>query len=195
VGALDGLSRSSALDRLVRGRAWIGLLAFALIGIVTMQLLVLELNTKIGHTLTRVAQLQRENAQLGIVNSTATAESRIAPSAAAAGMTLAPVGTVHFVAASPANVARAAAVLSAAIQASASGHTESTEGAAGSSESSEATVGSSSATQAGSVAPESNGTPGGEATTATSTPATSTPATTESTGESAGSSSSSGSGG
>jgi hypothetical protein len=138
VGAIDGLSRSSVLDRLIRGRAWIGLLAFALIGIVTMQLLVLELNTGIGHTLTRVAQLQRANAQLGIENSTSSAESRIAPSAAATGMTLAPIGTVHFVAASPADIGRAAAALSTAIQASVSAPAESMEGANGASGSSEA---------------------------------------------------------
>jgi hypothetical protein len=101
---------------LIRGGAWIGLLAFALIGMVAMQLLVLKLNTGIGHTLTRVAQLQRENAQLGIEDSAASAESRVAPLAVSAGMTLAPVGTVHFVAASPAYVARAATALSSPVQ-------------------------------------------------------------------------------
>jgi hypothetical protein len=117
IDALEGISSSAVLDRLIRGRVWIGLLAFALIGIVAMQLLVLELNTGIGHTLTRVAQLQRENAQLGIENSTYSAEGRIAPLAAATGMTLAPTGTIHFVAASPADVSRAAAALSTAVQA------------------------------------------------------------------------------
>jgi hypothetical protein len=156
-GTLEGISGSALFDRLIRGRLWIGLLAFALIGMVAMQLLVLKLNTGIGHTLERVAQLQRANAQLGIENSTSSAESRIAPSAATAGMTLAPVGTVHFVAASRANVSRAASVLAAPIQASAS--TQSTEASSGASEPS--------ATEAGetatSAAPSSSSTAvGGE---------------------------------
>jgi hypothetical protein len=117
IGALDGISSSPVLDRLIRGRAWIGLLAFALIGIVAMQLLVLELNTGIGRTLTRVAQLQRANAQLGIEDSTYSSEGRIAPLAAATGMTIAPIGTVHFVAAAPADVSHAAAALSTPVQA------------------------------------------------------------------------------
>jgi hypothetical protein len=206
VGAIDGLSRSSVLDRLIRGRAWIGLLAFALIGIVTMQLLVLELNTRIGHTLTRVAQLQRANAQLGIENSTSSTESRIAPSAAATGMTLAPIGTVHFVAASPADIGRAATALSAAIQASVSAPAESTEGASAASGSSEASgaaessgaVGGSGTTEvnsgssAASAASGSTGAKGAEA----PVTAVSTTATTESTNETGGTSgSSSGSGG
>jgi cell division protein FtsL len=123
IDAFEGLSSSAVLDRLIRGRAWIGLLAFALIGMVTMQLLVLKLNTGIGHTLTRVAQLQRENAQLGIEDSASSAESRIAPLAVSAGMTLAPVGTVHFVAASPAYVTRAAAALSNPVQPSSGSQT------------------------------------------------------------------------
>jgi hypothetical protein len=149
IDVLERVSSSAVLDRLIRGRAWIGLLAFALIGIVAMQLLVLELNTGIGRTLTRVAQLQRENAQLGIEDSTSSAESRIAPLAAAAGMTLASVGAVHFVAASPGDVARAAKALAVPIQPQASVPAESREaeaqesassGSTGTSESSASTA-------------------------------------------------------
>ncbi len=104
------------LDRLIRGRLWIGLLASSLIGIVAMQMVVLKLNTNIGRTLTRAATLQRENAQLGIEDSTYSAETRVAPLAAAAGMTLAPPGSVHFVQTAQADLARAAAVLSQSIQ-------------------------------------------------------------------------------
>lgn len=120
VQALDGISSSAFVDRLIRGRLWIGLLAFALIGIVAMQLLVLKFNTGIGRTLGHVATLQRENAQLNIEDSMYSSENRVAPLATAAGMTLAPAGTVHFVTASMADVPRAAAALSTAAQASAS---------------------------------------------------------------------------
>jgi hypothetical protein len=126
VGAFENVSSSAVLDRLIRGRIWIGLLAFALIGMVAMQLLVLELNTGIGRKLGRVATLQRQNAQLGIEDSMYTAEGRVAPLAAAAGMTLAPAGTIHFVTASPGDAARAATALSTSVQAPASGMSGST---------------------------------------------------------------------
>ena len=85
-----------------------------------MQLLVLKLNTGIGRTLGHVATLQRENAQLNIEDSMYSSENRVAPLATAAGMTLAPAGTVHFVTASMTDISRAAAALSTAAQASAS---------------------------------------------------------------------------
>jgi cell division protein FtsL len=162
IDAVEGISSSAVLDRLIRGRVWIGLLAFALIGIVAMQLLVLELNTGIGRTLARVATLQRENAQLGIEDSTYSAESRIAPLAASAGMTLAPVGTIHFVAASPADVSRAAAALSTTVQAPASGQSGSAGTTSGEAATSSATTSPSTAATgetAGST--ESSGSPSG----------------------------------
>lgn len=130
IDTVEVISSSSLLDRLIRGRLWIGLLAFALIGIVAMQLLVLELNTGIGRKLARVAQLQIANSQLGIEDSGASAEARIDPLATASGMTFAPSGSIHFVAADPADVARAAAALSTVVKAPVVGSSESssTEG-------------------------------------------------------------------
>jgi len=55
-----------------------------------------------------------------------SAEARVEPLAAAAGMTFAPSGTVHFVAASPTDATRAAAALSTAVQAPASSTGETT---------------------------------------------------------------------
>lgn len=187
LGAFEALSASVILDRLIRGRIWIGLLAFSLIGIVAMQLVVLELNTGIGRTLTRAATLQRENAQLGIEDSMYSAESRVAPLAAAAGMTLAPPGTVHFVQAVPADLSRAVSALSAPIQASASTQTGSTETAAPASESS---------TEAGSALESTEATGAAESTeaksAAESTEASSPSVPAEATAEAAGSSSSAG---
>ncbi len=99
------------LERLIRGRVWIGLVAFALIGIVAMQLLVLKLNTGIGKGLQEQAQLQRENATLSIANSTAAAGEEIEPQAAHRGMQIAPVGAIHFMRAGSSYVASAASVL------------------------------------------------------------------------------------
>lgn len=127
----ERMSSGLLLDRLIRGRLWIGLLAFALIGIVAMQLVVLKLNTGIGVKLQHEASLQRENAELGIENSVYSAESRIAPLAAATGMTFAPSGTVHFVTAAPDDFARAASALASAAQPSTSTQSEASEVAAG----------------------------------------------------------------
>jgi hypothetical protein len=130
-GALQRVSASALLDRLIRGRLWIGLLAFALIGIVAMQLVVLKLNTGIGSKLQHEALLQRENAELGIENSVYSAENRIAPLAAATGMTFAPAGTVHFVRASPDDLVRAASALSSGAGASTTTQPEATQAAVG----------------------------------------------------------------
>jgi hypothetical protein len=158
IDAFEGVSNGAVLDRLIRGRVWIGLLAFALIGIVAMQLLVLELNTGIARTLTRMAALQRQNAQLGIEDSTYSAEERIAPAAAAAGMILAPVGTVHFVTANPADVSRAAAALSTTVQVPTIGQAGSAGTEGGEAAGSVASSSGGTAEAAGSVASSSGGT-------------------------------------
>jgi hypothetical protein len=142
IDTFEGASAGAVLDRLIRGRLWIGLLAFALIGIVAMQLLVLELNTGIGRTLTHEARLQRENAQLGIEDSMYSSEARVEPLAVAAGMTFARSGAVHFVAASPSNLTSATEALSTAVQAPATGSAGSTATAGG-----EASASSGSASQ------------------------------------------------
>jgi hypothetical protein len=95
----------------MRGRLWIGLLAFSLIGIVAMQVLVLKLNTGIGSSLQREAQLQRENATISIENSTAAAGENIEPQATRRGMQIAPSGAVHFLEPGPSNIASAASLL------------------------------------------------------------------------------------
>jgi uncharacterized membrane protein YgcG len=147
IEAYQRVSDNALLDRLVRGRLWIGLLAFALIGIVAMQLMVLKLNTGIGATLAREAAFQRSNAQLGIEAATGSGEGRIEPLAAATGMTFAPSGSVHFVASKPSSdISRATAVLAAPIQphesvagsesGSASGEAASSQSSSGSAESS-----------------------------------------------------------
>jgi len=113
LAAVSRLSRHPALDRLIRGRIWIALVAFALIGIVTLQLLVLQLNASIGRALVRQAQLQRENAALSIESSELAAGERVESQAVRLGMELVPVGALRFLAVDPrTDIARAAAALS-----------------------------------------------------------------------------------
>jgi hypothetical protein len=61
--ALD-VSASRAMDRLVRSRGWIVIVAFGLIGIVAMQVSLLKLNAGIGRAVETVDTLERTNASL-----------------------------------------------------------------------------------------------------------------------------------
>src|SRR5271165_1887203 len=168
-GAQPGLAHGllASLESLPRrlplgGRTWIALVAFALIGIVTLQLGLLKLNAGIGRAIEHQALLQRENAALSIENSELAESDRITTQATRLGMQFAPAGALRFLKAPTAGAAaRAAAALSADAQASGSG-------------SATAQAGSSSAPPTGSTAQpvESSGTPG-SAEASTPLPATS----------------------
>jgi cell division protein FtsL len=95
-GSLDSLASNRLLDRLIRGRVWIGIVAFALIGIVTLQLGLLRLNSGIGRSLEREASLQRQNAALSVENSELAAGSRVESQAEQLGMRLVSVGGLQF---------------------------------------------------------------------------------------------------
>jgi len=52
------------VDRLVRGRVWIPLIGFLLIGIVAMQVSMLKLNAGIGSAVEKTSMLERTNGEL-----------------------------------------------------------------------------------------------------------------------------------
>lgn len=113
IDALERVANHRLLDRLLRGRAWIGLVAFALIGIVTMQLGLLKLSGGIGRAIEREALLQRENAALSIENSELAAGERVQSLATGLGMELVPAGALRFLAANPrTDLTKAAAAVS-----------------------------------------------------------------------------------
>jgi hypothetical protein len=115
------------LDRLISGRIWIGVIAFALIGIVTMQLGLLKLNAGIGRSLAREALLQRENATLNTENSEMAAGERIEAQAGQAGMELIPSGALRFLAARPSlDASKGAALLSTSASAAATTRAQAT---------------------------------------------------------------------
>jgi hypothetical protein len=58
------VSGSRFMDRVVRSRAWVVIVGFGLIGIVTMQVSMLKLNSGIGRAVDTVATLERSNATL-----------------------------------------------------------------------------------------------------------------------------------
>jgi hypothetical protein len=161
LGLLDAIGRLSEhrlLDRLIRGRVWIGLVAFALIGIVTLQLGLLKLNAGIGHALQRESSLQRENAALSIENSEQAAGNLVESSAVRLGMEMVPVGSLRFLTARPsADVGKGAAALSTPVAGSASAGESASANttAAGSSSSAEAAGATSSASQSSTSSGES----------------------------------------
>jgi cell division protein FtsL len=132
---------------------WIGIVAFALIGIVTLQLGLLKLNSGIGRALEREASLQRENAALSVENSELASGSRVETQAEQLGMRLAAVGGLQFLGSHPgSDVSRAAAALQAA-----PAHQAAAAQAQTTAPSSEERSGAS--TEAGSEAPATEGAP------------------------------------
>jgi hypothetical protein len=155
-GALASLSRHRLLDRLIGGRTWIAFVAFALIGIVTLQLGLLKLNGGIGRALEHEALLQRENAALGIEDSELAGGGQVQSRAARIGMELAPLGGLVFLAARPdADPTRAATVLATSGQ-PAAGSSEAGV-ATGASASAESGSAPSASAESASTAPASSG--------------------------------------
>jgi hypothetical protein len=98
----------SLLDRLIRGRAWIGLVAFALIGIVAMQVTLLKLNAGIGSSIDRATTLQRESSLLAAQVAQLGSAERVQAAATNAGMVYAPPSDVRYLHAHPGDAAHAA---------------------------------------------------------------------------------------
>ncbi len=114
-GRFDALASHRLLDRLIRSRVWIGIVAFALIGIVTLQLGLLKLNSGIGRSLEREAALQSQNAALSLENSELSAGTRVESQAQQLGMRLVSVGGLQFLGShARSDVSRAVAALQAA---------------------------------------------------------------------------------
>jgi hypothetical protein len=138
VGALEAVAGHRLFDRLIRGRAWIGIVAFALIGIVTLQLGLLKLNGGIGRALEHEALLQRTNTALSIENSELAAGTRVEAQAGRLGMAFAPSGSLHFLSANAhGDIAKATAALSSAARAAVQAHEASAVAATAESQASE----------------------------------------------------------
>lgn len=107
-GAVHGLAEHHFLDRLIRGRAWIGIIAVGLIGIVFMQVSMLRLNAGIGGAVEKASTLERQNAAMRAEISELSSVDRLAAEALKIGLVL-PPGTPRFLNARGADAARAAA--------------------------------------------------------------------------------------
>jgi cell division protein FtsL len=106
---LRALPDTRLLDRLVRGRAWIAIVAVALMGIVFMQVSMLQLNAGIGRAVTSADTLDRENSTLRAEISQLDSGEQIQKVATELGMVMPAAGDVRFLDARQADGARAAA--------------------------------------------------------------------------------------
>lgn len=149
--ALASVPEHRLLDRLVRGRFWIGFVAFALLGIVAMQLSLLKLNTGIGRALEHQSLLERQNATLRDEVSSLSAGDRVETQAARAGMVVAAPGSITFLKAGGSGVARRAAkaMMPPAATAVASGGTSGAASGASTGAASGASTGAASGTSSG----------------------------------------------
>ena len=94
--ALRDLPDARWLDRLVRGRAWIAIIGVALIGLVFMQVSMLEMNAGIGQSVEHAATLERQNSDLRATVSQLSSEERIQREAMEMGLQMPAAGDVRF---------------------------------------------------------------------------------------------------
>jgi cell division protein FtsL len=107
-GLARTLPDSRALDRLIRGRTWVAVIAVALIGIVAMQVHMLELNAGIGQSVEKAATLQQQNTSLRTDVSRLSSGERIAAEAQRLGLVMPNAGEVRYTDVHPTDSARAA---------------------------------------------------------------------------------------
>jgi cell division protein FtsL len=96
------------VDRLIRGRLWIGLIACLLLGLVGMQVALLKLNAGIGRAVQQGANLERRNGELRAEISRLGSEERIQGMGAKLGLIMPDAGSVTYLAARPGRDAPAA---------------------------------------------------------------------------------------
>jgi hypothetical protein len=107
------LHDAPVLDRLIRGRAWIPIVAVGLMGLVFLQVSLLKLNTGIGRAVQSAGTLERQNAGLRGQVSLMDSGQRVQDVAAERGMVLPAAGQVHYLHAGKASAAGAAQAVTA----------------------------------------------------------------------------------
>lgn len=96
------------LDRLVRGRAWIAIVAVGLLGIVFMQVSMLRLNAGISTAVSQAESLERQNSTLRQQITQLGSDERIQAAATQLGMTMPAAGDVRYLDARRVDAKRAA---------------------------------------------------------------------------------------
>jgi hypothetical protein len=93
---LRALADHRFVDKLLRSRAWIVVVALMLGGIVAMQVSLLKLNAGISRAVEASATLERQNADMQDTIARLSSGERVRAAAAAAGMVAPPAGEVGF---------------------------------------------------------------------------------------------------
>jgi cell division protein FtsL len=113
-GLARTLPDSRALDRLIRGRTWVAVIAVALIGIVAMQVHMLGLNAGIGRAVEKTSALEQQNSALRTEVSRLGSSERIAGEAQRLGLVMPNAGEVRYLRSHTTDGTRAARVMRAA---------------------------------------------------------------------------------
>ena len=99
------------LDRLLRGRLWVALIALLLTGIVFLNVALLEINGSIARMDARAAELRRDNSALRMRVARLGSSERIQRTAADRGFVAPPPGEVGYLVGRPGDAAAAARAL------------------------------------------------------------------------------------
>ena len=94
-------STNGLLDRLLRGRLWVGCIGVLLAGIVFLNVSLLELNREIAHTSTLASTIDRQNSSLRMRLAALDSTERIQRLATARGMVFPLAGDYHYLNARP----------------------------------------------------------------------------------------------
>jgi cell division protein FtsL len=97
VAGLRALPDHGVVERLTRGRLWIGLIGCLLLGLVSMQVALLKLNAGIGRAVQQGANLERRNGELRAEISRLGSEQRIQAMGAKLGLIMPDAGHVTYV--------------------------------------------------------------------------------------------------
>jgi len=97
------------LDRLIRGRAWIALVGFALLGIVAMQVAILRLCASIGRSVSQIEQLTQQNETVATAIAGLQPGQNVALEASALGMVYPPDDNIDYLRYNAGDAALAAA--------------------------------------------------------------------------------------
>jgi hypothetical protein len=108
LAGLRALPDHGVVERLTRGRLWIGLIGCLLLGLVSMQVALLKLNAGIGRAVQQGANLERRNGELRAEISRLGSEGRIQAMGAKLGLIMPDAGHVTYLAVRPGQDAAAA---------------------------------------------------------------------------------------
>ncbi len=112
--AVGQLPDSSLMVRLTRGRAWIGVLGFLLVGIVALNVVTLSFAASAGKIDAQITTLEQENSILAGRDAQRGGIGRVREAGAALGLSMPSSETIHFIDVDRDTIATAASRLAAA---------------------------------------------------------------------------------